>query len=191
MTDGPFRNTELSSRWKQYGQDLISDAASAEERTMKACHSMTGDVDMTTFTPLFKELKGQAERVQMSLDPVAEIETIFDNHPTSPIADALQRHLTANLRVQMPPEQALNLALHSMAKERIGITKNRLDEQCIRARDVGDMSQEDYLKGIERNQQTFAAIKPSELCDAWATGKARAFKQAAQKKTGVDEGPEE
>ena len=43
MTDGPFRNAELSSRWKQYGRDLVSDAASADERTLQACHSMVGD----------------------------------------------------------------------------------------------------------------------------------------------------
>ena len=46
-------------------------------------------------------------------------------------------------------------------------------------------------QGIERNRETFAAIKPSELCDALATGNKRAFRQAVQKKAGVDEGPEE
>ena len=53
------------------------------------------------------------------------------------------------------------------------------------------VSREDYQKGIERNRETFAAIKPSELRDALATGNKRAFKQAVEKKAGVDEGPEE
>lgn len=191
MTDGPFRNAELSSRWKRYGQDLVSDAVSPEERTMQACHSMIGDVDMKAFSPLFGDLKAHAERPQMDLDPVTAIETIFDNHPTSPVADTLQRHLIANLRNQMPLEKALDQALDSTAKEWIGATKNRLDEECIRARELGDMSREDYSKGIERNRETFAAIKPSELCDALAMGNKRAFRQAVQKKAGVDEGPEE
>ncbi|TIQ69727.1 MAG: hypothetical protein E5X64_40760, partial [Mesorhizobium sp.] len=52
MTDGPFRNAELPSRWKRYGQELVSDAASPEERTMHACHSMIGDVDLRAFSPL-------------------------------------------------------------------------------------------------------------------------------------------
>jgi len=32
MTDGPFRNSELSAKWKRYGEDLVSDAASLEGR---------------------------------------------------------------------------------------------------------------------------------------------------------------
>jgi hypothetical protein len=191
MTDGPFRNAELSSRWKRYGQELVSDAASPEERTTHACHSMIGDVDMKAFSPLFDELKAHAENPQMDLDPVTTVETIFENHSMSPLADALQRNLIANFRDQIAPEKALDQALDSTAKEWIGTTKNRLDEECIRARELGDMSREDYRKGIERNRETFAAIKPSELGDALATGNKRAFRQAVQKKAGVDEGPQE
>ncbi|WP_334149224.1 hypothetical protein [Hyphomicrobium sp.] len=191
MTDGPFRNAELSSRWKRYGQDLVSDAVSAEERMTQACHSMIGDVDMKAFSPLFGDLKAHAERRQMDLDPVSEVETIFESHPTSPLADALQRHLIANLRDQMPIGEALNRSLESTAKEWISTTTNRLDEECIRARELGDMKREDYHKGIERNRETFAAIKPNELCDALATGNKSVFRQAVQKKAGVDEGPEE
>jgi hypothetical protein len=111
MTDGPFRNAELPSRWKRYGQDLVSDAASPEERTTQACHSMIGDVDMKAFSPLFDELKAYAEGPQMDLDPVTAVETIFENHSTSPLADALQRNLIANFRDQISPEKALDQAL--------------------------------------------------------------------------------
>jgi hypothetical protein len=191
MSDGPFRNAELPRSWKRYGQGLVSEAASSEERRTQACHSMIGDVDMKKFSPLFDELQAHAGRPQMDLDPVAAIETIFETHPTSPLADTLQRHLIANLRDQIPPEKAFDQALDRAAKEWISTTKNRLDEECIRARELGDMSREDYQKGIERNREAFAAIKPSELCDALAAGNKRAFKQAIQKKAGVDEGPGE
>lgn len=191
MTDGPFRNAELNSRWKRYGQDLVSDAVSAEERITQACHSMIGDVDMKAFSPLFGDLKAHAERPQMDLDPVSTVETIFDSHPTSPLADALRRHLIANLRDHIPIDEALNQSLKGTVKEWIDTTKNRLDEQCILVRELGDMKCEDYHKGIERNRETFAAIKPNELCNALATGNKRAFQQAVQKKAGVDEGPEE
>jgi hypothetical protein len=191
MSDGPFRNAELSSRWKRYGQELVSDAASPEERTVHACHSIIGDVDMDAFSSLFKELKIHAERPQLDLDPVAAIEAIFEQHALSPLIDALQRHLIANVQDQLSPEKALNEALENTVKECVGTIKNRLDEECIRARDVGDMSREDYQKGIERNRETFAAIKPSGLCDALATGNKRAFRRAMQKKTDVDQGPNE
>lgn len=191
MTDGPFRNSELSSRWKRYGQDLVSEAASLEERTTQACHSMIGDVDMKVFGPLFKELKVHAERAQMDLDPLTPVETIFENHAPSPLADTLKRHFAANLRDQISSEKALDQALERTAKEWIGTTKNRIDEECIRARDLGDMGREDYHKGIERNRETFASIKIGELIGALASGNKRAFSQAADKKAGVDEGPEE
>lgn len=99
--------------------------------------------------------------------------------------------MIANLRDHMPIDEALNRSLESTAKEWIDTTKNRLDEECIRARELGDMKREDYHRGIERNRETFTAIKPNELCDALATGNKSAFRQAVQKKAGVDEGPEE
>jgi hypothetical protein len=191
MTDGPFRNAELSSRWKRYGQELVSDATSSEERVKHACHSMIGDVDMKTFTPLFDDLKSCLGRSQMDLDPVTAIESIFDNHLTSPLTDVLRKHLVANLRDQVPTVNALGQALDGTAKDWIGTTKNRLDEECIRARELGDMSREDYRKGNERNQEAFGAIKANEICDALARGNKRAFKQTVRKKQGVDEGPEE
>ncbi|WP_028223146.1 hypothetical protein [Paraburkholderia oxyphila] len=191
MSDGPFRNVALTSRWKVYGQKLISDATSAEERMVQACHSMVRDVDMKTFHPLFGELRAHAQRPQMDLDPAAAIETIFDRHPRSFLSESLNRHLIANLRDQISPEQALDQALGNTAREWIGTTKNRLDEHCIRARDLGDMKREDYRKGLERNHETFSAIKPDELCAALASGNKRAFGEALHKKSGVDEGPEE
>ncbi|WP_185640643.1 hypothetical protein [Burkholderia sp. Bp9142] len=86
----------------------------------------------------------------MDLDPAAAIETIFDHHPRSFLSESLNRHLIANLRDQISPEQALEQALENTASEWIGTTKNRLDEYCIRARDLGDMKREDYRKGLER-----------------------------------------
>jgi len=189
MTDGPFRNAKLPSCWKRYGQQLVSDAASQEERVAQACLSMIGDAEMETFNPLLRELKAHLERRQMDLDPIPALETIFENHSTATLADALQRHLIANFGDQVSPENALDKALESTAREWIG-TKNRIDEECIRARELGDMSREDYQTGIDRNRETFSAIKSSDLCDALVTGNKRAFKQAVQKKDGVDEGPE-
>jgi len=191
MTDGPFRNAELSSRWKRYGEELVSDAASQEERVRQACHGLIGDVDMTGFSPLFDELKANVEHAQMDLDPVTVIEAVFDNHPTSPLVDTLQKHLIANLRDQISMETVLPQALTSAVLDWSGTTKNRLDEECICARDLGDMSREDYRKAVNRNREAFAAIKPSDLCEALATGNKRAFRQSVWKKTGVDEGPDE
>ena len=121
---------------------------------------------------------------------VSSAEAIFDNHAKSPLTDILTKHLTANLRDQIPGERPLDQALRSAVTDWTAITKNRLDEECIRARDLGDMNHENYRKGIERNHETFHAIRPNELCDALFSGNG-AFKQAIRKKVGVDEGPNE
>lgn len=191
MTDGPFRNAKLGSRWKRYGEELVSDAASTEERTAQACHSMIGDVDMKAFTLLYTELSEQAERPQMELNPADTVEMIFKDHPISSLSDTLQRHYLADLRDQISSEKALNQALGSAVRDSIGIAMDRLDGECLSALHRGDMNQKDCHKGIERNHEAFANIKPSDLCHALATGYKRAFKQAGQKKSSVDEGPEE
>jgi len=191
MTDGPFRNAELSSRWKQYGRDLVSDAASVDERTLQACHSMVGDLNLSEISGLLIAIRRHAARSQMDLDIMSPVETLFENSPKSPLTDTLQKHLMANLYERMPLDTALDQALQSTVADWIGVTKNRLDEQCIRARDLGDMNQDDYRKSIERNAETFAGMDRRVLSDALANADKRAFKQAQQKKTGVDEGPDE
>lgn len=191
MTDGPFRNAELSNRWKRYGNDLVSDAASVEERTTRACHSMIGDEDLSAISSTLGAIKAHAERPQMDLDIISSMEMLFESCPKSPRTDTLQKHLIANLRDQIPLGAALDRALSSTVSDWIGMTKNRLDEELIRARDIGDMNVKDYRKGIERNRETFASINPDALSDTLTTGNKRAFKQAQQKRTGVDEGPDE
>lgn len=191
MTDGPFRNSELPAKWKRYGDDLVSDAASVDERVRQACDSMMHDLDMKELSPLLRELRAHVGRAQLDFDPSTAIETVFEKHPPSPITDNLQRHLIANVRDQMPKESAFDQAVASSVQDWIGTTKNRLDEECIRARDLGDMSSESYHKAMERNRETFVAIKQSDLSEALVTNNKRAFALAGQKKGGVDEGPDE
>ena len=189
--DGPFKNTNLSARWKQYGDDLVSDATSPRERVVQACHSMLGDVDPKPFSALFSALQAKAEQIQSDLDPISLVAVIFEGHPKSPWIDTLQKQLVANLRESMSYDQALDQALSDTAVDRIEITKNRIDEECILARDRGKITSEDCQKAIERNHETFSAIPINELCRALVDGNRRAFNQATRKKRGVDEGPDE
>ena len=191
MTDGPFRNANLSNRWKQYGKDLVNDAVSSKERAAQACHSMLDDVDAKEIGSLLSALKGYAQSPQFDLDPISSAEAILDRHPKSLLPDILQKHLIANLQDQMPSDQALSRALPSAVADWVAITNNRLDEECIRARDLGHMNQEHYRKGIYRNRETFDGIGTNALCDALLSGNPSAFKQAIRKKAGVDEGPDE
>ena len=91
----------------------------------------------------------------------------------------------------MSYDEALGQALSETVVDRIEITKNRLDEECILARDRGEMTSEECQKAIERNDEIFSVIQTNELCHALITGKRQAFNWATLKKRGVDEGPDE
>lgn len=191
MTDGPFRNAKLPWRWKRYGEDLVNDATSQDERVVRACHSMLGDVVIKDISSLLRALSANAQRIQMDLDPVSSTEAIFYGYPKSPLTDTLQKHLIANLRARMSPEIALNQALKATTEEWIRETKNRIADECIRVRDIGDMTREEYRQALGRNRDAFAAVNLDAICDALLSGKKGAFKSAVRKKSGVDEGPDE
>jgi hypothetical protein len=187
MTDGPFRNSALSNKWKQYGQDLVSDAVSQDERVKQACHSVLGGIK--EFDRLYSELDARASRDQMDLDSVAATEAIFDNNERSTLGDALERNLLCNLREGMTERKSLDLALEQAVSELLANAKNRIDEECIRARDVGDMSRSDFSKGLQRNQETFAAIEIGSVCAALENGNKNAFRRTARKD--VNDGPDD
>lgn len=189
MTDGPFRNAALSNKWKRYGQNLVSDAVSSDERVKQASHSMLGDVDMKEFDRLYRDLDARASRDQMDLDAAAATETIFESNERSTLSDALEKHLLCNLREGLSERDSLDRALESTVRDWVDITKNRIDEECIRARDTGDMSRSDYAKGIERNRETFAAVDVDGLCAALTSGNKNAFRRMARKD--VNDGPDD
>ncbi|USJ27627.1 hypothetical protein [Ensifer adhaerens] len=189
MTDGPFRNSSLSNRWKVYGQDLVNDAVSREERVKQACHSVLGAIDMKAFERLYRELEARASRDQMDLDSIAATESVFDKNERNSFSDALERHLLCNLREGLAERKALDLALEGAVGDLLGHAKNRIDEECIRARDVGDMSRSDFVKGLERNKETFLGVDVASLCAALENGNKNAFRRSARKDT--DDGPDE
>lgn len=189
MTDGPFRNSALSNKWKQYGRDLVNDAASRDERAKQACHSMLGAIDMKAFDRLYRELDSRASRDQMDLDSVAATEAIFDSNERSPFGDALERNLLCNLREGMSERKSLDAALGSAVSELLENARNRIHEECLRARDVRDMSQSDFAKGVQRNRETFANIENGSICAALENGNKNAFRRTAR--TDVNDGPDE
>ena len=191
MADGPFKNAKLTSRWKQYGKDLVSDATSTDERVAQACHSILGNVDTNALGPLLSALKAHADQAQMDLRPISAVEAIFENQANSPLTDIIQKHLIANLRDQTPAGRALDQALATAVADLIDITKNRLEEECISARDRNDMTQENCRKGIMRNHEVFEKINQIDLYNALTSSNRHAFKKAIRKKGGVDEGPDQ
>ena len=190
MTDGPFRNAHLSGRWKRFGDDLVSDAASAAERSAQASHSMLGDIDWSTVSPLLRDLTALFEERQLDLDTPARVRAIFGEHPHTPFLDSLRLHVAANLRDGSSGVDAITEALNGSVRDWIGTARSRIEEECIRARDVGDMSWGNYRKGVARAHEAFDSLDHGQIARALLAGDRRAFKQAATQKIGVDDGPE-
>lgn len=190
MTDGPFRNAKLSKRWKRYGQSLVSDAETPAARALLACDCMLEDVNMDVVGSILADLTAYAQRAQLDLDPGTAVEAIFEGHPPSDMTDAFRRQLMANLMDGVPADLALSQAISTVVKNLIDTTKSRLASECMHARTRGDMSVDDYRRGISRNNETFSAINQDEICAALVSGNKRAFKQSREKKSGVDDGPE-
>ncbi|MCQ0990339.1 hypothetical protein [Jiella marina] len=189
MTDGPFRNLRLSTRWKKFGEQLVSDAASPAERVNQACHSMMTDAGVKEFSFMVQDLSTCLSQSQLTLDPVSDIEAVLERHSMSSFSDILRRTLIANVLDGSSPADALQPALDAATREWVGIVKNRQDEHCIQARDLGDISRVDYQKCLERNAEAFSNIDVEKLCQAMKDGNRRAF--SSPKRVTVDEGPEQ
>ena len=189
--DGPFKNSQLSNQWKQFGKDLVSDAMGLKDRTNQACHSLLSDIGMREFSALLNELYVCASRHKMDPNPVPSVESVFRQHGNSPRADILKRNLFTEIRNGANPGLPIDQALRSAVGELIEITKRRLDTECIKARDIGDMNQENFHKGLQRSRETFDAIDQTKICTALSSGDLRAFRKATQEKSGLDEGPDE
>jgi hypothetical protein len=128
---------------------------------------------------------------QLNLDAAARARTIFDNHPKTPFLDSLHRHLAANLRDNATAPEAFAQALKDSVRGWIGTARSRIEEECIRARDVGDMSWANYRKGVARSQEAFDAVDPGQIAGALLAGDRRAFRQASLRTIGVDDGPDD
>src|SRR3546814_9026949 len=85
---------------------------------------MLGDVDWDSISPLLKQLEASARNSQLELDPCAHVADICDKHPISPFSDSLQKHLTANLRDNLPSQEALDNALLSSVTDWVGTARS-------------------------------------------------------------------
>lgn len=189
MTDGPFRNLPLNAAWKRYGDDLVNDAKSKDERVARASDAMLAGANLDAISALTNALQEYADRLQLDFDPLGSIERILQEYSQSGLADDLARNLMANLSDHESLSAALDAALAGVTENLIASSKNRLDEHCIRSRDFSDMTAADYRKALARNQETFAAVDAGKIAQALRTGNRRAFSVDLKKKVGVNDGP--
>lgn len=189
MTDGPFKNLKLGSRWKRFAEAVQNDAVDSAQCCALASDALVREILTDTNQVLLADLQAYSGREQLDFDPSSSIESIFNGHSKSPFADTLQKELAFRLSEQIAPDVAIGQALEASVGDQISEARNRIEEECIRARESGEMRQDQFDRTVNHASAAFNALAKNEICNALRAGDKNAFKDAVSKKEGLDEGP--
>ena len=189
MTDGPFKNTPLSARWKNYASACENDAMGTAERSEQAEHAMRQEFWTKNFTDFIKEGREFVHGPQLGLPPKLVIESISEKYPPSPQIDAFMKFLKDNMARTIPVGDAWNQAEDMAVRHHNEITKNRIHEEFLQARERGDLPWAAFPKVVERNEQAFANVNLKKFLED-GTSAIAASRITIAKKTGVYEGPD-
>lgn len=189
MSDGPFRNLKLGNRWKRFAEAVQNDAVDASERRALALDALVHEILTDSNQALLADLQAHVRREQLDFDPLSSAESIFNGHSKTPFADILQKELAFRLSEQKQANSALDQAIEASVRDHISEVRNRIEEECIRARESGEMQQDQFDQTVTQASAIFDSLAPDEICDALRAGDKKAFKDAVSKKDGLDEGP--
>ncbi len=139
MTDGPFKNLKLGSRWKRFAEAVQNDAVDSAQCCALASDALVREILTDTNQVLLADLQAYSRREQLDFDPSSSIESIFNGHSKTPFADTLQKELAFRLSEQIAPDVAIGQALEASVGAQISEARNRREEECIRARASGAM----------------------------------------------------
>ncbi len=188
MTDGPFKNAQLPSRWKKFGDSLLDDAADPEYCTERAEHALMRDLPVS-FRVMVQEID-QAIKRSFS-DDLARLAVlaVIDKHCKSPTpySDTLQRYLSAYISRPMSIETAVTLALDSTIKREANKIRVRMGDEIEHARDRRTLKEVDYKKA-SANLSCLYNINIAKIREDVRNNK-KAPKAAALRKLGDDDGP--
>lgn len=189
MTDGPFKNLRLGSCWRRLAEAVQNDAASPTECASLASDGLVRHLASGENCAALNDLKAYTRRDQLDFDPLASIEAIFNAREKTPFLDTLQKELLFRMANDTSLAEALPNALDATIKQEIGEVRNRFEEEFIRARDTGEISREVCQRAFDKLNAAFDAVERQDVCDALQEGNKNAFKDAASRREGLDEGP--
>ncbi|MDE0219021.1 MAG: hypothetical protein OXJ90_07105 [Spirochaetaceae bacterium] len=189
MSDGPFKNVELGSRWKRFAAAAHNDAADPTERCVLAADAIVHEILTDETQALLSDLFAYVREDQLDLTPLSSIERIFHSHHKTAFGDSLQREVAYRLADDMPVSDAIDQALEASFDDHHRRARDRIEEECIRAREVGALRRDQFPHTVARANAAFDALPKHEICDALRRRNKSAFKTAASKHSGLDEGP--
>lgn len=189
MTDGPFKNLKLGSHWKRFAEAVQNDAVDAPERCALAAHALVHETLSENTKALLVDLQAYVNRKQLDLDPLSSVESIFSGHNKTPFSDTCQKEIAYRLSEQTHPASALRQAVEATVIGLKSGARNRIEEECIRVRESGEMREDQFTHTVMQARATFDSLAIDEICDALYAGNKNAFKEAISKKDGLDDGP--
>ena len=189
MPDGPFKNSKLGRRWNRFAATLHIDAADNSERSALASDAILRDILTEDFQPLLTDLLAYGRRAQLDLDPLSLVESIFRSRRKTAFGDAFQREVSFRLEHQMTPDVAFEQALEASVAFQISRARNRIQEECVRLRESGEMRPEQFDLTVTRANWVFDTLPKDDICNALRAGEKNAFRDAVSKRKEVDEGP--
>jgi hypothetical protein len=190
MSDGPFKNLSLGYRWKRFAEAVQNNAVDEAARCALASDALVREILTDETQSLLTDLGAYKRRVQLDIDPLSSVEDIFHGHSKTPFADTLQKELAFRLGAQMPRDAAIDQALEATVGDRISEARSRIEEECIRARESGEMRQDQFDRTVMQANAAFDALANDRICHALRAGDKDAFKDEVLKKEGLDEGPD-
>jgi hypothetical protein len=189
MTDGPFNNLKLGSCWKRFAEAVQNDAVDEAVRCAVASDALLREMLTEETETLLADLHTYGHQEQLDFDPLSSVENIFNGHSKTPFADTLQKELAFRLSEQMLPDAAITQAVEATVGHQISGARSRIEEECIRARESGEMRQDQFDRTVREANAAFDALAKDKICDALRAGDRTAFTSAVSKKEGLDEGP--
>lgn len=100
MTDGPFRYTELSGRWKEYGRLLDEDVFTPADRLDQARKALIEDLAPGAFRAMLREVQSKLDHLQgyLFIDMAKDaLEKIVDKYPACPQSENFRREMLAEM----------------------------------------------------------------------------------------------
>lgn len=189
MSDGPFKNLKLDKRWKRFAEAVQNEAFDSSACCALASHALMHEILTDSFRAILAALHAYVSRQQLDIDPLSSVESIFNDHMKTPFSDAFQKQVVFRLSDQVAPAVAVQQALEASIAEHSSDAKNRIVDECIRARETGEMRQDQYSLAVNNVKAVFGLLPKNEVCEALHVGNKNAFKDAVSKKKGLDEGP--
>jgi len=189
MSDGPFKNLKLGKRWKQFAEAVQNESFDSTTCCALASHALLHEILTDSFRALLTALQAYANRKQLDIDPLSSIESIFNAHMKTPFSDNLQKQLLFRLGDQVAPSDAVRHALEASVSEHSSDARNRIVDEFIRARETGELRQDQYSRAANNVKSAFGLLAKSDVCEALHIGNKNAFKDAVSKKKSLEEGP--